>query len=597
MQNGKYNKKTGVGEAFKLYEQKVYEVTPDNFGYFYDEKENVIAQRMLLPLTVDSVFGTQFRNEKLRYAVKPLNEATKLIFYANGTKLNEYAFLPELSQEYASIICKVAPEIKPTHVSVVIYTGQSVDKVFLTDGSTTMDPGYTPTKPSDVVTKAYADDLIEDFTALGFPLRDLSITQNGRPPLKGFCYLDNAEYDVLLYRDFYTTASCEDCVLKVEPFAIANNYNKNTTRLALVVNQRTSHIAYVKDIINGNGDFWRLVSHTDIYTSSVDEFFWKNGYELTFNLSRLQYSFTPENPFIDLAVKLYDDDGNVKMSSTLRVGLDERISHAEPEVSLEYVKETLDSYKTKWISGIAYFPHNFETVYDLPITLNVENKWLRFFRPAKSATIEILNAEQKATQFVYTLSPTTHIPTTGTFDFRQPVQFQVDARFLRFRSYNLEGDVVFEKVIALDIDSDFSDESNRVYTTDASQLSPNRDFGDPWDSTKKLEDWEPKLYHGKYTCNEIEKSAVCFAIDADDCYSHALIDIEHDGEMYVFSRGNTGWLNCQEIAKPFTIPKQHNDPCKMNEGFYTFGKVVYNSRVYVRIIKASHIKFNSVKLC
>lgn len=596
MQSGKYDKASGVGEVLKLFEEKVYSITPDLHGAFYDENDKVIARRVLLPLEVDEKYKTQYHNDQLKYAIKPLTNSTKLEYYSGETKLNEYGFLPELSTDYASIICKIAPEKTITHVSVVIYTAQTVEKIILSDGSVTMDTGYIPVKSTDLVTKGYADDLIEDFTALGYPLRDLSITQNGEKPLRGYCYLDNVEYDVLLFRDYYSTAKQADCTLTVKPFAIANNYNKKTTKIALITNGTTSHVAYLEDVLAGKGDYWRTVSHEDIYTSNVDEFFWKNSFELTFNLQTLQFLFEPTSPFLSLCVKIFDDEGNAKLSDELRIGLDEYIGHAEPELSFDYVKETLESYKTKYVSGKNYFPHDFEKVYDLPVAISVENKWLDYFRPLKSATVEVLNAKQELTDFSYELFPSMHVPLTNDFVFKQIVQFRVDARFLRFRAYNLKGETIYEKILELDIDSDYSDESNRVTTPAADQKTPNRDYGEKWDSEKELETWEPKLYHGEYTCNDVENSALCFAVEASDCYSHAWIDIKHDGEMYLLSQGNTGWLNCQELAKPFTIARKHEDPCKMNENYYTFGKVVYDSKVFIRIIKASRVKFNSVKL-
>lgn len=60
------------------------------------------------------------------------------------------------------------------------------------------------------------------------------------------------------------------------------------------------------------------------------------------------------------------------------------------------------------------------------------------------------------------------------------------------------------------------------------------------------------------------------------------------------AEGETGWLNCNELANPHAIPKYNDDPCALNEHYYTFGRVTYKRSVFIRIINATRVKVNSV---
>jgi hypothetical protein len=80
-----------------------------------------------------------------------------------------------------------------------------------------------------------------------------------------------------------------------------------------------------------------------------------------------------------------------------------------------------------------------------------------------------------------------------------------------------------------------------------------------------------------------------------ECYSHCLIDIEHDGEMYLKVEGKTGWLSCNQLEL-FKNPVKNGEGCFVNNNFYSFGKVIYKTPLFIRILKASFIKFNSVTL-
>lgn len=589
---GRLDRNSGVGVPIKLYEAKVYDTVPDVNGYFADENGKIIARRQTVYLTQDSEYRTQFFNEKLKLAITPKNKYTGIKYYCNGKQVNELQFLPTLKQDYASIVCQVEPIDPITSISVVIYTAQTEEKVFLKDGSSTMEPGYIPVKPTDVVTKEYADDMIEDFTAANFPLRNLSITQGGEKPLKAICYQNNEEYDVLRLKFYKSYAGCENCQLIVEPFCIANNFTEATS-IALVHDSKTSHVASIADILEGKGSYWKLLETENVYTvDDVNPFYWRNKYALTFNLLDLFTTIDSLNPFVELRVRIADDNGNSKLSKPIRIGVDEYISKAQAQAENTYVKETLQEYKTKWTSGFAYFPHEFDTIYSLPFTFIVKNNFLQYFRPQHPFTLTILDANRNV-QFTYDIEVDTHQPTSGEFQIDKDIEIKASSRFLLLKAFNIKKENVFTYEVKLDIDSDYSDESNRVTTPPASVHAPLRDYGEAWDSKKALESWEPKLYHGVYTIDDPSESALCFKVDVEDCYSHINIDIEHDGEMYIKSEGNTDWLDCQNLAKPFVIPVKEDAPCAVNEGYFTFGKVVYTSPVFIRILKASKVVFNS----
>lgn len=112
-----------------------------------------------------------------------------------------------------------------------------------------------------------------------------------------------------------------------------------------------------------------------------------------------------------------------------------------------------------------------------------------------------------------------------------------------------------------------------------------------------VQEWDMILKKGVYT-SENENSALCFKIPSDGKhYSHIRIDVEHNGEMYIRSEGNTGWLNCQEYTEPFDKPDMNGEGCKLGEGnLYTFGKSVYNTPVYVRILNATEAKVKGFEL-
>ena len=593
---GKFDVQSGVGETFKLYGQSVYSIEPDvHNGAFYLGKK-IIARRERLQLTVDVVYKTQFKNPLLSKAIAPLTKSTEIILYnENGDEVDELQCLPELSVEYGAIICQKLPTKPITEISVVIYYGPESDTVFLTDGSTTMSTDYVPTNPTDVVTKGYADDLIEDFTAANWPLRSFSITQGDQLPTKRTCYLDNRDYEMLILRKNNTTASYKNCTLTVDGFAVPNDYSTEA-KIGLIVNGDRAYTDYIKNILDKTSVIWELVDSENIYNGTVDTFFWKNTLRLTFDLNRFAYCFDSDSPFFDICVQIWDS-GKSKSTKTIRYGIEEWIESVNQpeELSIDFIQENFDSLKTKWVSGSRYFPNTNNTeVYKLPLTINVENNFLKYYRSTSNIFLNLLN-EDKVVISTYPLTVPKHNPLAGAFTIRPTIEFTTETKYLQLQAFNVLNEFMFELTRQLDTDTDTGDESNRVTTPAGDEETPVRDYGQIWDPTKELKDYDMRLRNDTYTISEKFKdiAAVCFVVESTDCYSHVKIDIEHDGKMFIKSEGNTGWLDCQTLADPFKTPTTSKEPCKVNEGHYTFGKAVYTTPVFIRIIQANFVKFHS----
>ena len=76
MQNGKFDKNSGTGSVIKLYEDRVFQATVSIYDEFLLDGK-VVAKRELLSLTADPVYKTQYRNDRLRYAVDPITKNTR----------------------------------------------------------------------------------------------------------------------------------------------------------------------------------------------------------------------------------------------------------------------------------------------------------------------------------------------------------------------------------------------------------------------------------------------------------------------------------------------------------------------------------------
>lgn len=592
--SNKYDKYSGVPVPLKLYADVVYLTEPDVHGKFADKYGHVVASRQVLELTQDPVYKTQFRNDLLSQAFPPLTEKTEIIYYNEDGEVPPLLCRPSLKPEYASIVCEIEPEKPLTKVSVVIYSGPTADDVLLKDGSVTMDKDYVPERDTDLVTKHYADDLVEDFTAAQHPLRDISIKQGNELMTRTY-YKDNAEYPVVLFRTYSSRNPVEDVTLTVSGFAIENNFTTNTC-IAVVVNGVTNNVVKVVDILNAKTSNWRCTKSENIYGSVVDRLYWKNTYELTFNLKYIEAWFSADSPFIDIHVKLWDNI-ETRVSSTITVGIDEYISSktASNDISIKYLEAVLDNYKTQYVSGERYFSPDPERIYTLPVTVEAQNTYLQYFRSDITGQLNLLN-EGKQIVTSYELSSSSHLPTSGIQKYTQDIEFTVAIKYIQFLAFNIKNEPILESTIPLNTDTDNSDESNRVTTPSGSEITPARDYGKPWDSSKELNDYDMKLRNSVYYENSSNvPNAVCFVVEPKDCYSHINIDIEHDGKMYILSEGNTGWLDCQVRANPvFKKPVENEDGCLVNDNYFTFGKVMYDSRVFIRIIGAKQVKIRNI---
>lgn len=597
-----HNKYSGVGEIFKLLQEKIYSITPDiNSTFSY--KDKIIARREKIEVTQHSVYKTQFINEKLKFAISPFTETTKVIYYHNDTELNTVTFRPRLDQNYASIICEVEPVNTITHVSVVLYEGYLIEDILLSDGSVQMKDFYNPTKPKDIVTKDYVDDIVEDLVAGEHPLRSFEIVQGDYGPLIGYYYRDNSIHDkILLLRENETRISVEDCTLKLRPFVVSNSFDKDTTQIALIVNGNQCHVEYIKNILQNTSTDWKLLASENIYTvTQVDEVYWKNTYQLTFNLKQFESEMRPAFTF---QVRIWDNKAHEKLSQVFTYEIDENIIKLrDKDIEISYIEENLKKYFTKYVSGIAYLPEDESVEYSLPVTVKVKNKFLQYYRGKKC--LELLVVNSKGSNIVYNLPISQHQNLSGEFEFHQDIKFNINTEKLQVRVYNLKGTCIATKDLILTLRADSSDESNRVTTPPGDILYPSTGYGEKWDSTKQLEPWEMKLQKGKYFCSDKNNSAVCFVYEPKDDYSHIKLDIEHDGLLQILSEGNTGWLNCQGNANMFVNPTQHGDGClvqgltpslSINDKHFTFGKVVYKSRVFIRIIRATQVKINAVTI-
>lgn len=594
--SNKYNSKSGVGEVLKLYEQKIYNLKPNLRLEFVDEQFRCLAKRVKLDLTQDKVYKTQFHNEQLAYAVKTLNEYTQVKYYnEDGEITNVMTFNPEISTDYASVVCQREPAKPLTAVSVVIYCGPEISDVLLRDGSIAMDDDYNPSKDQDIATKKYADSLIENFTAMGCPLESFIVKQADFAPVPGNCHLDNSHCDKILFMRSNKSSDMEACDLVVDPFTIPTTYDPKTTQIGLCVNGTTTHTAFISDIIAGNAIAWILESSENVYNDPrIPQVHWKNSFNYRFNLKDYLSKYVASYPYLDISIHVWDTSGHSKYSKTQKYGLDEYITGVNPAIDISYIEENLTKLKTKVVSGVKHFSDDESKVYKLPVTIEVENNFLNYFRPSKTLEFAVMDT---AGNELYSkeLRITSHLPKSGKFSFNETVEFNLKANVMCLRVYNLKDELICEHIQALPVEADTSDESNRVTTPSAKDTYPVADYGEAWDSNKELEEWEMKLHNGIYT-SDSKQSAVCFVVKADDCYSHAKIDIEHDGRMFVLSEGNTEWLSCQKPAEAFKIPKKNNEGCSMNENYFTFGKVNYDKRLFIRIIEASTVKFNSVTL-
>ena len=588
---GSFNPNSGVGSQFQLFAEDVYSIEPNILGEFRKDGKTLLAKREKLELARDSVYKTMFVNPEIRNSIKPLNENTKIILYdKDENEINSLTNLPELKPEYSAIIFQVEPVVKPAYISIVIYKGPTKEKVFLNDGSTTMDDEYIPIKPTDVVTKGYADDLIEDFTSSIYPIKTFEIYQNEKPLPVGYSYTDNKKLEVIYIRDIYGN-STKDCKLKVAPFAIPNNFSDEVF-ISVYFNGYFSHKEKIRDILNGASSEWKCTDSENIYTGKVDTLFWKNTFELTFNPDEYFYYFNQEDPVAKIRVVIAES-GMSSMSDEKEYGLDYYIEKAEKEIEVTYREMDLEKERTKYLSGNSYFQPDWEKKYELPFDFSVVCSFLNFFRPENFCNIQIKLKDDSLYDFD-SFGSSLHTP-KGKLNLNRVLVYDLNIKSFILNFYNLSQEFMFSEEVPLNVETDISEELYRVKTTDAEDQFPEAGYGGWWNPEAKVKDYDPILHNGVYE-SDSEKSAICFKFPCLDCYSHAMIDIEHDGEMYIKVEGRTNWLSAEEQLKLFGNPIKNGDGCLVNNNYYSFGKVIYKEPVFVRVLKASKVKFNGYEL-
>jgi hypothetical protein len=585
-----YDVLKGQGQKFQLFAEDVYSLIPQPDGSFY-YGEKLLAKREKLPLTRDGNFKTMFVNEELRNAIKPLNEYTQFILFDEKDNIiNNIQNLPSLNTEYSAIVFQVEPLIKPAFVSIVIYKGPAKESVLLKDGSVTMDSEYIPIKPTDVVTKAYADNLVEDLTSSIYPIKTFEVYQGGKDLIEGYSYTDNRKAKVIYLSDFYGK-KIPNITVKVEPFAIPNNYSDDVL-ISLKVKDLFYFREKVADILKGKGKHWKCIDMENIYNTKVSELFWKNTLELTFEPEEISSQFDSSNPFFTLSVYI-SESGQSMCTEEKEYGLDNYISSSENTLQVIYKEADLEKNRKKFLSGNSYFIPDWEKKYELPFNINLKNNFLQYFRPETFCKVQ-MKLKDESVLDVEDLGYTFHLPLENEFTFDRILTYDLNIKSILVSIYNLSKEFLFSSEIPLNVETDESEELYRVKTVNSENLYPETGFGGEWHSEKPIEEWDPVLKNGVYR-SAFENSAICFKIPNSECYSHCLIDIEHDGEMYLRVEGKTGWLSCNQLEL-FKNPVKNGEGCFVNNNFYSFGKVIYKTPLFIRILKASFIKFNSVIL-
>lgn len=576
-----------------LYEYKVYSAKEIE-GKFY-EGTYILAHREEVLLTQDSVYKTQFINPVLARALLPKTSNTTIRIYdADRKEINNIYNFFELDREHQSIVFNVEPSIKPAYCSVVIYDAEDITQVPLTNGRNTMDPDYNITEDKHIVTKDYLDTRVNSLKAGLNALDKFTILQGGKPLPEAIRYTDNQVFPVI-----FCSAISKNIKVIVEPFIIDSKYDEDTVELQLRLNGEIITHDKVKDILKGDGTTnWIYTSTKNIFDEgSLGSVYWLNGYSVELPAEENFLKYIPiieRDPTVTMEVVVVDKTGKT-YSTSQRVGLDTEVSKCKDEHIFEPLESVLFSYKTVWVSGNRYLPDN-DTMYSLPIHYTMTNSFLRYYRPEVVARIGTIRNGQDWVQDVKVLQ--SHLPNTTQVNYEDYWNVKIDkyttGAFLEL--LNINGEVVCRTECEIDCATSVDTETYRVETPSALDVFTEEDLPD-WVPSNPVKEWDMILKKGVYNSKN-ENSALCFKIPSDGKhYSHIKIDVEHDGEMYIRSEGNTGWLSCQEYAKPFDKPDMNGEGCKLGEGnLYTFGKSVYNTPVYVRILNATEAKVKGFEL-
>lgn len=567
--------------------------TLSNDTFVYDNK--VIASVKELELTQDPKYKTAFYNESLYNAVIPRNSRTAIHLYdESGNEIKSAAFT--LGRDYGSIVFDREPSTIPVKCTAVIYKGIEADSVLATDGSNTMNEEYTPTKSQSVVTKGYLESEIDSLQAGLYTLNSLTIKQAGKPLPELLQYSTSEKLPVL-----FCTDTVGALTVQTNSFVIEHSWGEDETSIELVVDGTSFLNTKVKDVMDGKSPYWSLSTSKNVFETDYSNTYWLNSYILNLkNVSLLAYlvDIKVASPSVVLAVRVKCGSREYAASST--IGID-KYSNAKENPIISWSDANLQTLKKHYVSGIRYFESK-EDIYKLKVTFTHDNLFLHYYRPELFTEMGVIYDGKYEKQIEEGLD--SHIPndTYTTYEHSVNIDLRVGVTGIYFKVFDALGNQI--GCVTKDIDCSFNSgvEKYRVNTPSASNAMPDESSLTEWDSEKTLESFEPSLIDDTYVLlNKEDKdlSAICFKYEPSDKehYSHIDVDVEHDGQMCIKSAKMTNWLDCQKYVQPFDTPTKFKDACKLGEGnSYTFGKVVYNTPVFIRIVGATSIKLNSITL-
>lgn len=587
----KVNSKNFKSVPYYPLEHLVYSSIENSQNKFVYNNELVVAHREIIPLVQDTLYKTQFYNEKLSRAIFPKTKSTLIkILDQNKNEINNIYNVFKLDREHSSLVFNIEPTQIPFYCSIVIYDLATSEDLLFRDGSNTMSSDYEPTEDKHVVTKDYLLHKINELKSNFYNLDDFYILQNNQPLTEGICYKNNQTLPVIF---IYNTNELIN--LSTKPFIIENNF-KDDVEIYINIHGQKLYREKVSDILKGVSVFWKLDSSKNIFSEKFSNIYWLNSYRLDIQPVVLEKNLEiyKEDPFLDIEIIIQDSTGK-SYSYSKQFGIDKYINNYSEEISVNYDEISLLNYKTKYVSGLAYF-ENKSNNYELPVVWKFKNTNLYFYRPSVVAILGTIENDQEIDQVSIKLG--SHLPSSTEVEYSDidKLKINIHTTALYIKLYNLKNELLYKEVTNIDCSYSEDEETYRVHTPDSDTKYPDVNELTDWNSKESTEVWDPILKKGYYL-SDIDNNALCFRIDPSDHYSHILLDIEHEGRVYIKSNNNTGWLDCSKFVDPFKIPVLHEDGCKLGENnIFTFGKVVYQSPVYIRILNSKKTKINKIEL-
>lgn len=570
----------------------------EEFGSYLYENE-IIAVEKTFEITQDPVYKTSFYNDELYNAIVPKNAATSIKLYdESGNEIKGMVF--SLEREYGAIVFSQEPSTIPAKCKAVIYCGPTADKILATDGKNTMDADYTPSRDQHVVTKKYLENELNSLQAGLYTLSSLNITQKGKELPELIKYSDGEKLKVVFLNNKMGALS-----ITTNSFIIEQTFSTSETYISLVIDGKTFCKEKVKDVMEGKAFYWEPVSSKNIFETDLESMFWLNSFRLVvsdFREFRYLLDSVAPDPSVSLAVKI--SCGNREYAASTVLGIDD-YTDFKYTLSLDWQDADLLALKTNYISGYPYLASKTND-YNLNVNFHFNNAPLYYYRPDTLYEMGIVDENgERVPQYSGGLKGS-HIPYMSpsyafTYDVEKTIRIHADIKAIYFTAFSPTGNIVGD--IEKEIECPFSDKEElyRVTTPNASFDNPESSEFAWWDSKKSLEPFELSLRTQGYILpDETQKdlSAIAFKFDPEgNHYSHLDLDIEHNGKMYIRSVNNTSWLDCDERVEPFDIPMEFGAGCKLGEGqSYTFGKVVYNTPILIRILGATSVKMNSISI-